>query len=412
MKVANFHSIAGLLLFRWFAEGAPSSVEREPDRVVSLGKRATCTPASLGVSTTDDVPAIEAAIKSCGSGGTIVIPAGRTYMIRSTLDFTGCINCIFNLEGTLKASDDTGYWNGKTAIISMSGINKATLQSLTGTGLIDGNGQASYDLFAVDTSYDRPTLHYITGGSTGITIKNIKAKNAPNVFFSATGSSTNIIYSGLTLTSTSSSDNAPKNTDGFNIGPASYVTLTNNHVTNQDDCIAFKSGANYVTVDTISCTGSHGLSVGSLGKTNADWVKNVYVTGATMIGSTKAVGIKVYPGGSSHGTSTVSNITYDGVTVDNSDYAAQIQSCYGETAEYCTSNPSKASITDVYFKNFKGKTSSKYNPNLANINCPASGTCTVYFSGWTVTPYSGTGKYLCANLDNTPGITCSSGASG
>lgn len=53
-------------------------------------KRATCTPASAGDAGTDDVPAIEAAFKSCGNGGIIVIPVGKTYAIRSTLDFTGC----------------------------------------------------------------------------------------------------------------------------------------------------------------------------------------------------------------------------------------------------------------------------------------------------------------------------------
>jgi galacturan 1,4-alpha-galacturonidase len=57
---------------------------------MALQTRATCTPASAGNAGVDDVPAIEAAFKSCGNGGIIVIPAGKTYAIRSTLDFTGC----------------------------------------------------------------------------------------------------------------------------------------------------------------------------------------------------------------------------------------------------------------------------------------------------------------------------------
>lgn len=107
------------------------------------------------------------------------------------------------------------------------------------------------------------------------------------------------------------------------------------------------------------------------------------------------------------------NVTFDGVTVSSSDYAAQIQSCYNEDASYCSSSPSTAQVTDIYFKNFKGTTSSKYAPTIANINCPAKGTCNVYFSNWSVKAGSGTAKYLCANIDNAnPGITCSSGASG
>jgi galacturan 1,4-alpha-galacturonidase len=158
-----------------------------------VNKRATCTPTSAGSANTDDVPAIEAAFKSCGTGGTIVIPAGKTYMIRSTLDFTGCSNCDFQVEGTLKASDDTTFWNGVGAIISVSGITGAKIRSVTGAGVIDGNGQASYDKFASDSSYRRPKLLNIAGKSMNIAVSNLRFKNPPCksyclLYFSALGS--------------------------------------------------------------------------------------------------------------------------------------------------------------------------------------------------------------------------------
>ncbi|KAF4626190.1 hypothetical protein G7Y89_g11973 [Cudoniella acicularis] len=401
-----YNLLAFLVNFVSLATALSAPIRREPDHVV---KRAICTPTSAGNTATDDVASIQAAITSCGNGGTIVIPAGKTYSVRSALSFAGCSSCDFQIEGTLKVSDDLTYWEGKKSIFLMSKITTAKVRSLTGTGIIDGSGQAAWDYFATNTSYARPTLFYITG-STGITVDNIYFKNAPNVFHSATGSSKNILYTNIKLSAVSTSTNAAKNTDGWDIGPASYVTVKNATVTNDDDCIAFKAGASYVTVDTITCTGSHGLSVGSLGKSNADVVQNIYVTNANMATSSKAVGIKVYPGG--YGTATVKNVTYDGITVSSSDYAAQIQSCYGNTAAYCASNPSNASMTDIYFKNFKGTTSTKYEPTIANIDCPASGTCDLYFSGWSVEPPTGTAQYLCANIDNTPGITCTSGASG
>ncbi|KAB8302157.1 hypothetical protein EYC80_005605 [Monilinia laxa] len=395
------------------AHASPTVVRKEVNGV-SLARRATCTPASAGNSGTDDVPAISAAIKSCGSGGVIQIPAGVQYAINTVVDFTGCAGCTLNIEGTLKVSDDLDFWNGKRAIFYMDGINTATIQSVTGTGLIDGNGQAAYEYFATNTSYARPTLHYITGASSYITIKNLKVKNPPNVFFSVTGASTNVAYSGLTMTAVSKSTTAPKNTDGFDIGSATYVTLNDITVSNQDDCIAFKPGANYVTVNKISCTGSHGISVGSLGKKpgTTDSVTNVYVTGATIVNSTKAVGIKFYPGGSTYGTATVRNVTFNDFTVKNSDWAAQIQSCYNADATYCASNPSTASVTEVYFTNFKGTTSSKYSPDVANLNCPGAGTCDVNFSSWSVAPTTGSATFLCANIDTSTGLTCTSGASG
>lgn len=89
------------------------------------------------------------------------------------------------------------------------------------------------------------------------------------------------------------------------------MTIANTKVTNQDDCVAFKSGSNYVTVTDITCTGSHGISVGSLGGgSSATSVQNIYVSGATMVSSTKAVGIKLYDAESGHVAATVNNVTY------------------------------------------------------------------------------------------------------
>ncbi|KAJ1567455.1 hypothetical protein HK405_005902 [Cladochytrium tenue] len=362
---------------------------------VTLNRRAmaSCTPTSYTSSSKDDTPAITAAIKSCGAGGVIQFPA---------------------IEGTLKASDSLTYWATQKAIVLASGITGgATIRSLTGTGVVDGNGQAAWDEFAVDSSLVRPTLLYITG-SSAVTVSNLYFKNAPNVFHSATSTSSDIVYSSLTNKAISKSTNAPKNTDGFDIS-ATNVRILNTLVENDDDCVAFKPGANYVTVDTIECRGSHGLSVGSLGKTagTTDTVQNVYVSNANMINSTKAAGIKLYNGGSSHGTAVVKNVTYDGVTVTNCDYAVQIQQCYdaSSTAD-CTANPSTATLTSVYFKGFTGTTSSKYDPDVANIDCPGDGTCDVYVPSFSVKAPSGEDVVLCANVPSTVGVICTAGASG
>jgi galacturan 1,4-alpha-galacturonidase len=105
-------------------------------------KRATCTVASAGDLAKDDVPNITNALQQCGSGGIIVFSAGKTYSIRSVLEFTSCSNCEVQIEGTLKVSDDTSYWAGKRAIFHLNGIKGATIHSKTGSRLIDGNGLA------------------------------------------------------------------------------------------------------------------------------------------------------------------------------------------------------------------------------------------------------------------------------
>lgn len=212
------------------------------------------------------------------------------------------------------------------------------------------------------------------------------------------------------MSAASQSTNAPKNTDGYDIGASTFTTIRNAVVTNQDDCVAFKPGAKFVTVDTIICQGTtHGLSVGSLGETNADTVTNVYVSGATMRNCSKAVGIKLYDGGATHGTATVSNVTWDGVTVDNCQYGAQVQSCYNGDPDDCAETPSAATLTDINLLNFVGTTSGT---DTANIDCPPDGTCGLLFTGWDVKNPSGEEVNLCANTESSIGITCTAGATG
>ncbi|KAF8214931.1 glycoside hydrolase family 28 protein [Mycena galopus ATCC 62051] len=380
---------------------------------VSVAKRATCTPASSGDAGTDDVPAIEAAFKSCGNGGIIVIPAGKTYAIRSPLSLTGCVNCDFQVEGTLKMSEDLTFWNGKAAVISINAIAGAKMHSVTGTGLVDGNGVPYWTEFAANSSYARPTLVSITGASNAITISNLRFKNPANVFHSVNGGSTNILYDSLEMDATSTATAIAKNTDGFDVGASTFVTIRNTTVTNQDDCVALKPGSNFALVTGITCSGSHGLSVGSLGSGagSKDTVTNAFLGPATMINSAKAVGIKLYEGGSTHSVATVSNVTWSGITVQNCDYAIQIQSCYeAANTSSCVSNTD--SLTGVVFTGFTGTTSTKFSPVVANINCAPGATCDVVVKNFSVKPPSGTAQVQCSNIDDALGVTCSGAGSG
>ncbi|KAJ6508351.1 extracellular exo-polygalacturonase [Mycena sanguinolenta] len=389
-----------------------SAVLADPTEV-SIAKRAACTPVSAGDAGTDDVPAIQAAFQSCGNGGIIVIPAGKEYAIRSPLSFAGCVNCDFQIEGTLKMSDDLDFWDGKSTVISINAIKGAKMHSVTGTGLVDGNGVPYWIAFAANSSYARPTLVSITGASTGITISSLRFKNPANVFHSVNGGSTNILYESLEMDATSTATAIAKNTDGFDVGASTFVTIKNTTVINQDDCVALKPGSNFAFVTDITCNGSHGLSVGSLGSSpgSTDTVTNAFLGPATMINSAKAVGIKLWEGGSAHGVATVSNVTWSGITVQNCDYAIQIQSCYeAANTSNCISNTD--SLTKVTFTGFTGTTSTQFSPVVANINCAPGATCDVVVENFSVKPPSGTAKVLCSNIDDALGLTCSGAASG
>lgn len=233
-------------------------------------------------------------------------------------------------------------------------------------------------------------------------------KNPPNVFVSIESGSSNVVVSNLDMTAVSTSSNPAHNTDAFDVGSSTYITISDNTVVNDDDCVAFKAGANYVTVSNMTCTGSHGMSVGSLGESSADLVQNIYVTGAKMINSAKAAGIKTYPhtaGGSN--SATVRNVTMTDFTVQNCDYAIQLQPCYNSQASQCKGEET-AQLSDIVFSGFSGTSSKTYQPYTSNITCPDSGSCGVIISGYSVKPPSGTGKVFCADAPSNLGVTCSS----
>lgn len=251
-------------------------------------------------------------------------------------------------------------------------------------------------------------------GSTNVKMSGITIKNAPSFHVVTGGNSKNIVYSGLTLYSVSNSSNVAHNTDGFDIGPASYVTVEDTKVTNDDDCVVLKPGASYVTTQGVTCVGSHGLSIGSLagGAGSDDVVTNSIFKDCTMIGSTKAAGIKYWPGGSTHGTGSVSNVTWENIVCNSCDYAIQIATCYESTAAYCAANASTGQISGVVFNGFSGTTSGHYKSVVANMDCSVKGTCGIKIENFTVKAPNGADEVLCANTPSNLGVTCTSGASG
>ena len=102
--------------------------------------RHVCTASSARNSSIDDVPAIREALSRCGNGGIIVIPAGEIFSIHTPLDFSNCSGCEFQLEGTLKVSENLEFWEQKI-IFLIRNVSNAIFHSLTGSELIDGSGQ-------------------------------------------------------------------------------------------------------------------------------------------------------------------------------------------------------------------------------------------------------------------------------
>jgi galacturan 1,4-alpha-galacturonidase len=120
--------------------------------------------------------------------------------------------------------------------------------------------------------------------------------------------------------------------------------------------------------------------------------------------------IKVWPGISSAlsgdlqgggGSGSVSNITYDTMTISNVDYAIEITQCYGQkNLTLCNQYPSNLTISDVNIRHFRGTTSKKYDPLVGYLVCSSPDVCSgIRVEDVEVRSPSGTNLYTCGSIE-------------
>lgn len=186
------------------------------------------------------------------------------------------------------------------------------------------------------------------------------------------------------------------------------------------DCVSFKPNSTNILVESLWCNGSHGISVGSLGQYEGEYdiVANVYVANISMHNASDAARIKVWPNTPSAlsgdlqgggGSGEVNNITYDGMVIDNVDYAIEVTQCYGQkNITLCLEYPSPLTITNVLIKNLTGTTSSTYSPDIAAFLCSSADVCNnVTAVDINVVSPAGVNDAYCLNMDNsTLDVTC------
>lgn len=381
-----------------------------------LSHAATCVVPTAGNSSVSDVPAIKAAFASCGNGGIIQFPAGKTYAINELLKIQGCNGCEVQLDGTLKLKADVSLWNKQAQPIAfqtsylsiiVDGAKNMKFHSPTGKGLIDGSGQVWYD----QAPSIRPIL-FTTANSTGVTYDHIKMINSP-MWFNLVTDSSYITFTNTVLNATSSSSKKPKNTDGFDTYRSNHVTIQDLWYNGGDDSISFKPNSTDVTVKNAVVLGSHGVSVGSIAQYPGiyDIIQNIYVQNVTFgngLDGTKSqngVRIKSWPGG--YGSGMVKNVTYQDIIVKDVTNPVTIDSCYMEDASYCAAHPAQVSITDVHINNVQGTSAGS---TVVSLSCTPDADCYVYMKNISITPPKGSPKYICTNLSdpNDVGIPCTS----
>ena len=276
-----------------------------------------------------------------------------------------------------------------------------------------------YDLYAKNIYILRPIL-FGTIGLHGGSISNLNLVYSPE-YYNFVANSTGVTFSDIFISGYSKSNNTAKNTDGWDTYRSSGITIQNSVINNGDDCVSFKPNSTDIVVQGLQCNGSHGISVGSLGQYagETDLVEDVYVYNISMANATDGARIKVWPGVPSAlsgdlqgggGTGSVRNITYDTMQLSNVDYSIEVTQCYGQSNQtLCFQFPSNLTIQDVYFRDFTGSTSKKYDPIVGTIVCSSDSVCSdIDANDINVQSPKGFAEFTCGNVDESllVGLNC------
>lgn len=339
-----------------------------------LEKRSSCTFTSAA--------AAKSGKTSCSTItlSNIAVPAG------TTLDLTG-----LNKGTTVIFSGTTtfGYkeWAGPLISVSGSGI---TVKQATGAK-IQGGGASWWDGKGSNGGKTKPKFFYAHNLDDS-KIVGLKVYNTPVQGFSI--QSDNLAITDVTIDN-SDGTSLGHNTDAFDIGSSTYITISGATVYNQDDCLAINSGE-HITFTGGYCSGGHGLSIGSVGGRKDNTVNNVTISDSTVINSQNGVRIKTVYGK----TGSVTNVKYEDITLSNiSKYGLVVEQDYQNGSP--TGTPTNGiTVKDITFEGITGTV--KSSATEVYILC-GSGSC----SDWTWSDVSITGGKTSSSCKNVPsGASC------
>jgi galacturan 1,4-alpha-galacturonidase len=180
------------------------------------------------------------------------------------------------------------------------------------------------------------------------------------------------------------------NTDAFDVGSSTGVYISGAIVKNQDDCLAINSGTN-ITFTGGTCSGGHGLSIGSVGGRSDNTVKTVRILNSSVSNSDNGVRIKTVYGA----TGSVSDVKYENIALSGiAKYGIVIEQDY-ENGSPTGTPTAGVPITDLTLSSVTGTVSSSATDIY--ILC-AKGAC----SDWAWSKVSITGGKTSSKCSNVP----------
>ncbi|KAE8149904.1 putative endopolygalacturonase B [Aspergillus avenaceus] len=310
----------------------------------------------------------------------IEVPAGETLDLTDLSDGT---TVVFEGETTF------GYKEWEGPLISMSGKD-ITIKQATGAK-INCDGSRWWDGKGSNGGKTKPKFFKAHKLYNSV-ISGLQIYNTPVQGFSIQTDNLNI--TDVTIDNSDGTDEG-HNTDAFDIGESTYITIDGATIYNQDDCLAINSGE-HITFSNGYCDGGHGLSIGSVGGRDDNTVSDVTISGTKVVNSQNGVRIKtVYDKTGSVSGVTFSDITLSGITK----YGLVVEQDYENGSP--TGTPTNGiTVKDITFEKVTGTVES--DATNIYILC-GSDSC----SDWTWSGVSITGGETSSKCDNVPtGASC------
>ncbi|SJL10302.1 related to Exopolygalacturonase [Armillaria ostoyae] len=351
---------------------------------------------TLTASGEDDASQFLSVVQNCD---TVVIPKDATLNIATRLNMTGLSDTTINLEGTIRFEPDIPYWTGNAFYFEFQDSVTFWLLGgenivLNGGGTLDGAGQDWYDEFPSNDTLLRPIILMVYQANN-VVVEDIQMVNGPS-WFNLIYESNNVTYSNISITAESTSDNAAKNTDGWDVYRSDTVVIKDSVIVNGDDCVSFKPSNGSPLFYRDAETAPDRMVYLSLGQYAGiyDVVENVTASHIKMSNASNGARIKAWAG-PNVGSGIVKNITFVDFEVSDVNNPIVIDQCYFSEDE-CDEYPSNTYIQDVYFTNVYGTGSRS---TVASLVCSPGGRCeNINVNDLNLASEEGIATYQCADV--------------
>ncbi|XP_009799918.1 probable polygalacturonase At1g80170 [Nicotiana sylvestris] len=297
----------------------------------------------------------------------IVIPSGYSFLVRP-IDFVGpCRSKVsLSIAGSIVAPKDPQVWDGLNPHKWLY-FFKVKYLTVEGGGTVNGMGQKWWSS-SCKINTTNPCRHAPTAMTfhkcNNLKVRDIRMLNSQQMHISIS-KCIHVEVSHLIVQAPAKSPN----TDGIHISSSIHVGIRDSSIGTGDDCISIVGNSSRILVKNIACGPGHGISIGSLGKSNS-WsqVHDVSVDGAYLSNTENGVRIKTWQGGSGF----VRKIAFANLWMENVSNPIIIDQYYCDSRQACPNQTLAISINSVSFVGIRGSSATK---NAITFACSDSSPC-------------------------------------